>query len=108
MNQFFWFKFSCLEAWAFSFTFFICAHGFYDLIEYVDYCVKSKKFIRILIVGPMIANATAKQENLGTILGSDKVLLGFSNRNYLVPASLDLCPVDFNRLAPITCDLKKT
>ena len=46
------------------------------------------------LVGLVVASATAEQELLYSIPGSDKVLLGFS-----IPSlSLDLCPVDGCRL----------
>ena len=36
------------------------------------------------LVGLVVAGATAEQGVLGSIPGSDKVLLGFSNRDFLV------------------------
>ena len=40
--------------------------------------------VRLVIVGLVVASMTAEQEVLGSILGSDKVLLAFSIENYLL------------------------
>ena len=59
-----------------------------------------------LVLGLLPTNVTAEQEVLGSIPGVNKVLLGFSVRNFLVAVSLDLWQVAGNRLTPFTWDLK--
>ena len=60
----------------------------------------------------MVAIAQAEQKVLDLIPGSDKVLLGFSIRSFLVTESesrsrsRSLSPIDGNRFAPITWNLK--
>ena len=60
------------------------------------------------LVGLVVASSTAEQEVLGSILESDKVLLKFSIRDFLVVVTdSGLCLVNGNRLAPVTWDLKE-
>ena len=58
----------------------------------------------------MVASATVEQEILGSILGSGKVLFGFSVRNFAVTVTesgfVDIFPVDDNKLAPYYMGLK--
>ena len=46
--------------------------------------IKRKDLYFDCLVGLVVAGATAEQEVLGSILGSDKVLLGFSISNFSV------------------------
>ena len=56
---------------------------------------------RYFLIGLVVRNETAEQEFLGLIPRSDKIILGFSIGNFLVAvSSLELCPVDGNRLVP--------
>ena len=63
--------------------------------------IKASYYYLVVLV---VASATTEQEVLGSIPGSDKVLLGFSMRDYSVtvtePIAINLCPVDGYRLAP--------
>ena len=56
-----------------------------------------------VIVGPVVTDATAEQEVLGSIPGSDQALLGFSINNFL---TLELCSVSGNRLSSYYVDLE--
>ena len=61
------------------------------------------------LVGLVVLSATATLEVLGSISrSSKKVLLGFSMKFSIAARSLDLCPVNGNRLAPYYLGPKHT